>query len=448
MPIRPLSPRWLLALALLTLCTVALAQSADAMLDRASALLDRGAAPDAYALLAPLLSQRAGDPEYDFLLGLSALETGRHTEAVLALERVLAVDPENSAARTQLARAYVRLQETEGARRELEAVRAQDIPAELSETIGRYLSAIEQTGAGEGPSATFFLEFAGGYDSNVNGGPDALQYAVPAIPGSIFRLEPTARETPDSFFSTSAGMAARNPLGQRAALIGGLSASTRLNFTEADFNTVYLDGYLGLSATRERNTFTLIGQGNVFLANDPALGQAYRNALGGMLQWTHERDARNQFTAYVQYASLTYPEQAPRDANRTIAGLAFAHALGARSASLYAGVYGGAEAVTDAAFEYLSYRPIGVLAGGQVGLSDRTYAFATLALEHRGYRDADPFFEETRADTQCSLAAGLHYLLRDRWRVSPQVSWLANDSNIVVNDYDRWQAYVSLRRDW
>ena len=80
----------------------------------------------------PLQSDRAGDPEYDFLLGSAALGIGKNTEAVFALERVLAVQPNSAPARALIARAYFNLKETETARREFENVKKQDVPPEVS----------------------------------------------------------------------------------------------------------------------------------------------------------------------------------------------------------------------------------------------------------------------------------------------------------------------------
>jgi hypothetical protein len=220
-----------------------------------------------------------------------------------------------------------------------------------------------------------------------------------------------------------------------------------MNFTHTEFDNAYLDGYLGLSVTRARDTLSIIGQGNIFTVEDRAYSQAYRNALGGMLQWTRDIDERNQFTAYVQYASLQYPDQSPRDAQRYIGGLAYAHALAGRDASLYGGFYGGVER-TATTFEYLGYSVLGLLAGGQLALTQRTALFATAGFERRAYQEADPFFGQERADSQYNVTAGVHYVLAEKWRLSPQLSWLTNDSNIDLAGYDRWQAFVSLRRDW
>ncbi|WP_417617104.1 tetratricopeptide repeat protein, partial [Parasphingorhabdus sp.] len=50
--------------------------------------------------------QRVGDPDYDMTLGLAALDSGRYGEAILAFQRVLAVQPDNARAQAELARAY------------------------------------------------------------------------------------------------------------------------------------------------------------------------------------------------------------------------------------------------------------------------------------------------------------------------------------------------------
>ena len=89
---------------------------ADAATDEALSLLDSGKGKAAWELLEPQESARAGEPLYDFLLGLAALEIGQNTRAVFALERVLAMEPDNVRARAEIARAYLALGEAETAR--------------------------------------------------------------------------------------------------------------------------------------------------------------------------------------------------------------------------------------------------------------------------------------------------------------------------------------------
>ena len=435
------------ALALL-LGTISPQAVADELLERARAMQAAGNSQEALELLLPEQSARAGDPDYDYLLGVAALDMGRNTEAVFALERVLAVQPGNVAARAQIARAYYNLNETQTARREFEAVRAESITPETAQTIDRYLSAIAQTDRGETLRAQFFLEFSAGYDSNVNGATDLNQIAVPAFNGLEFALDPSAQEQEDGFFSFNIGAAVNAPLSARAALIGGLSLYKRFNLHESDFGTGYIDGYLGTAFNTGRDTWTVIGQLNTFLLDDPDYSGGYRNAAGATVQWTRDLSARQQLTAYLQYAALHYPSEQERDADRVILGLGYAFALRGGDPSAYVGLYGGVERERDDDFDFLAHRPLGIRAGGQKALAERVWWFGSLGYERRDYRGEDPSFQTTRRDHQYAAATGVHYLLANAWRLSPQVSYIRNTSNIDLNEYDRWQAYVTLRYDW
>jgi outer membrane protein len=437
-----------LILAALLSSSALFAHGADDVLLKAKSLLDANNPQAAYNLLAPLQSQRAGDPDYDYLLGVSALDLGKNTEAVFALERVLSVRPDSAPARAQIARAYFALKETDTAKREFENVKKQSVPAEVRQTIDRYLDAIDRIAETEKFKARFFIEFAIGWDSNINSATQIDSVAVPGFGNSIFTLAPGSIEQHDGFFSVGAGTNISNPLGRNWSLIGGLSAYNRNNFTKEGFDTAYLDGYFGLAKKFERDTWTVVGQGNMFFVDNPAYNKEYRDAVGGTVQWSHDFNARNQITAYFQYALLTYPEQSPRDANRYIGGVGYAHAFKGGDPILYAGAYTGLEETKDASFKYLGHKPVGLRLGGQKTLSDNWLAFFSVAGEWRKYRDVDPTFLVTRDDKQYTAALGLTYALPHEWKFSPQISYLINDSNISINEYHRTQVFATLRRDF
>src|SRR5712691_6667742 len=184
----------------LTICANAVL--ADALTDRAKALIARKDAKAAYTLLQPQESARAGDPEFDYLLGLAALDSGDPERAVFALERVLAVQPNNHLARAEIARAYLAMGERDTARREFETVRKQPIPESAKATIDRFLSAIA---AGDTTQLTGFVEFGLGYDSNVNSATAGSQIAVPALGGIIVTLNQSSTQRHDYFAQLSGG---------------------------------------------------------------------------------------------------------------------------------------------------------------------------------------------------------------------------------------------------
>ena len=78
---------------------------ANDLLKQAQQLINQEKSGQAYALLLAEYESHAGSPQFDLLLGIAALNAGEPTQAVFALERVLALEPENARARAELARA-------------------------------------------------------------------------------------------------------------------------------------------------------------------------------------------------------------------------------------------------------------------------------------------------------------------------------------------------------
>src|SRR5687768_16113255 len=128
--------RWIAAVVLCVLLGVraglALPQALDhPALGEAEALVRAGKAEQAWALLAPLEREHAGRPDFDYLLGLAALESGRPNRATFVLERVITVNPGHLAARLEMARAYFALNDFERAEREFGFILQSAPPAEI-----------------------------------------------------------------------------------------------------------------------------------------------------------------------------------------------------------------------------------------------------------------------------------------------------------------------------
>src|SRR4051812_47803510 len=103
------------------------AWAVDAQLEQAHAMLKEGKAAQAYALLEPQEFNRAGEIDYDTLLGIAALDGGKPDKATLAFERVLALDPNSAGVRLDMARAYFALGDYPRAKAEI-ALAAQNNP--------------------------------------------------------------------------------------------------------------------------------------------------------------------------------------------------------------------------------------------------------------------------------------------------------------------------------
>ena len=422
--------------------------AADDLLIQAKQQLDSGNAQGAYNLLIPRQSERAGDPEFDFLLGSAALALGKNTEAVFALERVLAVQPNSAPARAQIARAYFNLKETDAAKREFENVKKQDVPPEVSATIDRFLDAIVRLEEADHTTVHGFLEFGIGYDTNVNSATGDSQVAIPAFGGTVFTLASSAQKLGDEFFSFGGGVGIRHPVSKRLTVFGGVAYQNKTNASEDDFSNYYYDANLGISYRFDRDSLTLVGQYNSFWVDDSKLyNDAYRNAAGATAQWQHDFDSRNQVSVFLQYSELTYPQQQFRDANRYVGGAGYAHAFGRGSVITYTGLYGGKEKVKDDNFPELGNDIYGVRLGAQWNLSEKYSLFANASGERRKYGGPDPFFLLDRKDTQINVAGGMIFVPKKNLHITPQVSWTRNNSNIVVDKFDRLIYQIVLRQD-
>lgn len=425
------------------LCASSPSAAADPVLEQAKQLLARQDPRGAYALLEPLESQRAGNPDFDFLLGISAIDAGHATRGVFALERVLAVQPDNAQARAEIARAYFVLGETRTSKQEFETVQKMDIPPEASATIQRFLSAIDQLAASERPRVTGYLEAGGGYDTNVNSATGTGSVAVPGFGGGIVRLDPLSLEQSSWFGSIGGGLSGRYPVGAGVAVVGGLTGYARFNDKADDFDTAEVAGNLGINLTQGRTSYLAALQGSNFTLDS----DTYRRAYGVTGQWLRTIDDFNSISAFGQYTRLEYPSQRVRDSDRWVLGGAYGHAFSARfTPTLFVSGYFGAEDERADGVPFIGFDLWGARIGGQLTLSDKAYLYASASYERRSYGGVDPFFEVTRRDKQYDFQLGGSYLFAPNWALLPQITYTDNDSNIPISSYDRTQIYLGVRR--
>jgi hypothetical protein len=416
---------------------------ADELTDKAKSLLSAGKAAEAYQLLEPAESTRAGEVAYDFLLGISAIEIGQNTRAVFALERVLAMDPSNARARAEIARAYLALGETKTAAQEFETVQRQGVPADVSMTIDRYIAAARRVDDMNTTLVTGYLEAAIGYDSNVNAGPNKSSMAIPGFGNLPFVLGKDSKSNEDTFASLGGGFNVRTPLGDGYALLGGLSGVARGNFSKQQFDTQNADANIGITKTVDKDVYTLMAQTGVYyLDND-----RYRNHTGLTGQWQRNLDARNQVGVFAQYSDLHYASLESRDADRYVAGASYAH-LYRDGIMAFASAYLVGERPQEKHVDWLGFDGFGIRLGGRMNYDAQTVFFGGLTYERREYNKQDPLFLTTRHDNQYGLLLGATRYLTKEWSVTPQLSLTKNDSNVALNDYNRELVSVTVRREF
>jgi tetratricopeptide (TPR) repeat protein len=433
----------LIGTALLLSWQTGLAQ--DALLQNAQNLLASKQASQAYTLLSAQETARAGQPEFDYLLGVAALDSGRITQAIFALERVLAVQPGNNLARAELARAYIASGETDTAKDQLAQVKAaSDVPAQARASVERLLAGLEKASP---KPLRFHVEAGLGHDSNLSGGPNISSFAVPALGGVVVSLGAASKQRGDTTLQAGAGLAYTQALSPSTEFNAQLNLQATRPFKEDTLDTSSIDGSLGLAHTAAATRYSL----SLNLASLSFDGDRYRKTTGLTGQVIHSLSGSNQLMGFVQLARLDYPSQTLRNARRSVLGGAWGTAV-SPATSAYISVSVGGEKATQAAGAEFGYSLFGLRTGAEHVLAGNARLFANLGYERRKHRANDAVFLGKRNDDQIDLTLGLNYQLAPtpygQWRITPQLNWAHRDSNFSVYEMRRTQVGVMTRLDF
>jgi hypothetical protein len=409
------------------------------LLARARRLIDNGQADGAFRVLDARVADYAGDPDFDYLLGLAALDSDRPGEAVMALERVLINRPGFLQARAEIARAYFAIRERENARREFETVAAQRIPDEARRVIGRYLDAIRRVDDAGRPRLTGLIELEAGHDSNVNFGSSSGQWVL-ADGTSVIPLG-ISLPSNSSVFGAALALNWAVPMGGGWQWTAGGRASLRRHPSAHTLDQDQFDLSSGFAFHTGCHQLNMLAQFQHLQLD----GAAFRNARGALGQWQCDLDARTQVGAYVQGLALDFPEDSTRDARRAALGLTFARVLaGPRRPILVSGLQFGRE-TSRRGLDNLSYGFHGARLALSAGVGDRWRGFAALSWEARDFDGVEPIFGVARSDRQTELRIGAERPVARDWSVAPAITFTRNRSSLDPNDFRRTQAGVTLR---
>jgi hypothetical protein len=432
---------------LIAAAAMAALPSWSADLNQARKLLAGGQAASAYALLATELTKEADNPEFNYVLGLAASDSGRAADAVAAFERVLAVQPGHLQARAELGRAYIALNEPEAARRELNTVQAQgSVPADVRRTLDRYVSALDTSLSGGGTRVSGQLSLSGGYDSNVNNSTSDPRILIPAFAALGFAtLAPSAVAQEDGFAQAAGRLSLVHGLSVNQRLVIDITGSYRVNGTQSTFDQGLLGATIGFAhVTPDDGTFTLSGQAQAYFVG----GDDYRNAFGALGQWTVTRGDYD-VGLYAQYLNLSFPGNTAQDANRYALGVTMGRAVSLPWQSYaFGSVYGGQEITENAAFDNLSYTYAGARLGLEMKPAPRWTITTSVAAETNQYLSNEPLFLKARDTVRTDIDLTVRYLLQERLSLGLNLTYTNANSNIPLYDYNRVATMLTLSHDF
>lgn len=418
---------------------------ASPTLEEARALLASGRASEAYERLAPEEFKRAGEVEFDYLLGLAALESGRANLATLAFERVLAVDPGYAGARLDMGRAYYALGDLDRAQQEFAAVRALGAPPAAVATIDNYEKAIAARRDPSRLRLTGYVEVGAGTDGNVNQSTSQSSISIPAF-GGTYALGSSSLAQRDDYGSYAAGGEVQLPVNERLTLYGAadlqLKDYRKLNMYDVGSG----DFRAGAAFVDGKNLFRLGGGFNDYrLESD-----RYRGVASVQGEWRHAYDQNSAVSLSGQYMQVRYVSESLRanDVNVALVGAGFSRVIpGSRRAVVDGGAFAGGEREERERTD--GNRVLGGLrVGAQVAAHDAVDLFASVAAQAGLYSRWNTLFEVRRRDAQYDIGVGANWRIAPMWTVRPQVMWTRVDSNMAIYDTSRYDVSLSLRRDF
>ena len=449
---RSLSNKWVIGLSFalaLFASSQAIAQTPNeaqqSTIAQAKAAMNQGRPAEAYGLLAPLEDELAGNLDYDYLLGISALDSGKPDKATIAFERCLATDPNFAGARLDMARAYFQLRDFSRARSEFQTVLDQNPPDKVKDTVREYLAAIDAAERAQRRSIRAYVEYQLGYDTNVNNSTSQSIINVPALGNIGFTLSPSNLATRSSFQALGAGAELVDRVEPAVALIAGADWRSRDNANLRAFNAENYDYRAGILLGQAESQLRLMANyGQYYLDGNY---NRHAGGLGGDYRYTV--NPALQLNVFAQHGTTRFTSDANRvnSFDTDTGGIGALHILNEGRTAVFWAVFLGQEHDVGGRADG-SKGFYGGRVGSQYKIREDLDLYGLGSLQHGQYNKQNAAFLATRKDTTWDLSVGLNWRFANLWTLRPQVLIAENRSNIPIYPFHRTEYSLTIRRDF
>ena len=434
-----LLPSLLLASGLLL--TPVLQAAQDPAIEALDALTQQNRYPEAYARARELLPEYEGDPDFDFLYGLAALETGRPNEAVFALERVAFNYPEQLRVKLELARAFFLTNNYGSARRLFDEVLASNPSENVRTNVQAYIDQIDAREESIAGSFNWYVNTNVGNDSNIN---SATELGVISTPIGDVELNPSGQSIDDNFFDVGAGFNFINPLTKTSAFNMEAGYNLHNNLDTDAFDIGVLSGQMSYAHLVDslRLSYGLRGQvveldgdefqrsGSLIATMQRSPGNGWSQALTGA--WTAVRfdDAINA------NADL-------RDVDQWLVSGVLGKATGAFNHAV--SLYVGTEQPTGNGTRDNAQDFYGIALSEQFQFRPGHTPYVRVSFHVSENKAPHVFFNEVREDDIFSTSLGWVWRANPNINITTDLTYTENDSNLDLFAYDRVKFQTGLR---
>lgn len=437
------------------------AQGADSVLDSARRLLAAGNAKQAYAELSAAQDRMTGMPEFDYLLGVAALDSGKTEDAIIAFERVLALVPNHAGAQMDLARAYYATGSFDLAEAAFKKLAAANPPPAAQIAINRYLDAIQtrkqQTRAGWAA----YGELGLGYDSNITGVP--VDFGAAAQQSfNLVGINATGNSIKRSawFGQGAIGAEYHYPWTRGWSLFAGGELRGRAYQRESDYNIEQGEVHAGGALNAGDDQYRVAASFAPFYQKGEAPGDPQptndRRMGGIVFDWRHSVDTRTQYGLGLQLNAIRFPTMQVESFDQVYLSASLLKSFERAGSPL---LYVTAFITDDKAKDEFDNGAGGTATksknlGGaraylQYSLNPKLQAFTGLGVIYR--KDKDDYARSTVVqhgrDVYGEASLGLAWQFRDKCALRLQYAYSRNSSNIDIYDFNRYEVLSTIRCD-
>ncbi len=435
--------------------SIAPANSAAKVMEKAKQMMADGLPSMAYQLLEPHEFAQAGDIDFDYLIGIAALDSGKADKASLALERVLARDPNLAGARLDMARAWYVLGDYARARLELQILSKQNPPSSALGMIKQLQNAIDgsEEEAKRSHKWSAYLESGIGFDDNVTSVVSDFSDAIEKtynLPG----FEPTGssikRSSPIAFVQGGGDFSQR--FNEQWSMDVSLDAKWRGLTRSQAYSSELFDTRAALQYKSGSYKWRF-GLSMQQYWQETELPTANHRSRGFFLQWQKSVNSDNHLSLTLSANRQHYYDIPNNDGDSYTANLSWHHQFkGDWRPSLNLSL---SKNLDDA--KYLLFNganndkdSVGLRAFVQISPSEKIDLFGSIGISHR--KDHDTYAHsplvEYGIDNMSDLSLGLTWHFKPAWSLRTQWNYSRNDSNIAINQYRRNEVTAALRFDF
>jgi len=410
---------------------------------QAMADVKSGQANKAYKTLIKYEEQLAGVPQYDYLLGLSALESGDAGYAVFALQRSISIDKSNAGAVLDLGRAYYKLGEYDESEKSLRKVLAYNPPTNVKNVVANYLSSIHQIRNKSKPTRfqnNVVVNFGSGYDSNANSAPSIDNYLQTP-------LHEQSQASPSAYASTDLAYSGSYAINK--SLSSNISSKySAKQFEKASF--VNSEMY-NLSTGFQKIIKTDMLSANISYMQSVLDGKKSGSNTGLAIQWQQLLKPRLKLSMFTQLARLRNPpESASRDTNQTNFGWGFIH--DSKKPGVWQGTltFLSGKAIprrSDMPYGNANYGVMTSFVHIQSDKYKTTNMFSAVFI-NSSYEGEFPTETgmRSRRDSLSTYSAASIVTIEKFWQITVSLASTKNNSSIGLFDFERVASNVTIRR--